>query len=188
MPARYHMSDGVQQALAMQYGTAADEIYCDDLITTAEIHNYYAVPATVANLFSEQFPGATYFHATSLQLEQLQGADTLMYCIVFGDTLKLILFKSGILQVVQQFSYIAPEDVLYHLLNMCEQHAVKPTEVLLRLTGMIDENSRLYTEIYKYFMQVVFEDVAAGIYSNDTARDFPPHYFSHLITMALCVS
>ena len=160
----------------------------NDLVTSAIIYNHYRIPKEIAAVFTERFPKAVFFHSTSLQLEQLNQETDLLYCIIYHNSLKTILYKEGKLQIVQQFNYTIPEDVAYHLLNICEQFAVKPSEIPLRLSGMIDEHSKLYIELYNYFLNIHFENVADGIYTTDEMKTLPAHFFSHLTSLALCVS
>ncbi|MEO6668685.1 MAG: DUF3822 family protein [Ferruginibacter sp.] len=177
-----------EEALSLMYGEDHNVIMNKDLVTSAGIYNHYRVPKQIEAAFSQRFPRADVFHASSLQLEQLNQEKDLLYCILYHNTLKAILYKDGKLQIVQQFSYAIPEDVAYHLLNVCEQFAVKPDETKLRLTGMVDEHSKLFVELHSYFEDICFENVADGIYLPDEIKELPSHFFSHLTALALCVS
>ena len=159
-----------------------------DLVTSASIYNHYRIPKQIEVVFAQRFPKADIFHATSLQLEQLSQEKDLLYCIIYHNILKVILYKDGKLQVVQQFSYTSPEDAAYHLLNVCEQFAVKPSETKLRLSGMVDEHSKLYVGLSNYFLNICFENVADGLYVQEELKELPAHFFSHLTALALCVS
>jgi hypothetical protein len=131
---------------------------------------------------------ATVHHATSLQLEKFHADDEFLHCIFFHNSIKVFMFKGAALQIVQQFSYNLPVDAAYHLLNCCEQYNFKPTEARLILSGMIDEKSKLYTELYRYFLNIEFEKPDNRIGLHDRIKFYPPHFFSHLTGLALCVS
>ncbi|MBC7536619.1 MAG: DUF3822 family protein [Ferruginibacter sp.] len=188
VPAKYNLADGYKEVLALVYGENDDSYFNSDLITSADIYNHYRVPAAIESVLSKRFPAAAMFHSSSLQVEELNKENELLYCIFFHNILKIILFKGGKLQVVRQYSYVAPEDVTYYLINVCEQHSVKPAEVQLRLSGMIDEESRLYNELYKYFLHLEFEKPADDMSTPVELKEFPPHFFSHLTALASCVS
>lgn len=188
VPGKYNYNSMSEDALALMYGRRNDVVLNNDFITSANIYNHYRIPSEMEQVFSEKFPRADIFHSTSLQLEQLTQEKDLLYCILYQHSLKTILFKEGVLQVVQQFNYTTPEDVAYHLLNTCEQFSVKPSEVDLRLSGMVDEQSRLYGEMYNYFQNISFQNVADGIYVSEEIKALPAHFFSHLTALAICVS
>ena len=187
VPAQYDHSSVHEETLSLVYGEVNNAAINKDFITSANIYNYYSVPKEVHSVLSGKFPAATVFHSSSLQLELLNNTTGLLYCILFHNVLKVILYKEGKLQIVQQFNYRTPEDVLYHLLNVCERHHISPSESELRLTGMIDEHSKLYMELYQYFLNITFENPADTVYTSPGFKNFPAHFFSHLTALASCV-
>jgi len=188
IPAKYNQEEIAEKSLSLVYGDDNNVVLNADKVTSANIHVHYRIPAGIDALLTRQFPKADVFHTTSLQLEMLNQEKDLLYCIFYHNSLKLVLYKEGKLQIVQQFGYTIPEDAAYHLLNACEQFGVKPAEVKLRLSGMIDEHSKLYMELHNYFLNISFEAVADGIITSGDMKEFPAHFFSHLISLALCVS
>jgi hypothetical protein len=188
IPAKYNQEEIAEKSLSLVYGDNSNVVLNADKVTSANIHVHYRIPAGIDALFGKHFPKAAIFHATSLQLEMLNQEKDLLYCIFYHDSLKLILYKDGKLQIVQQFNYTIPDDAAYHLLNACEQFGIKPSEIKLRLSGMIDEHSKLYMELRNYFLNISFEAVADGIITTSDMKEFPAHFFSHLISLALCVS
>jgi hypothetical protein len=91
------------------------------------------------------------------------------------------------LQVIQNFQYKVPEDAAYHLLNVCERFEVKANDTVLHLNGMIDPDSNLYNELYKYFLQTAFGTLPEIFTYNEEIKKYPEHYFSHLFELAACV-
>jgi hypothetical protein len=144
------------------------------------------VPVTVHTVITKSFPGAAVRHSSSMQLQASGTTD--IHCIVFHNTIKVILFNRGQLQFVQQFHYKTPEDVVYHLLNTCEKYDVTVNEVVLMLSGMIDARSNLYQELYKYFLNISFAAVSDEVFLSPDIKTFPAHFFSHLTALAKCVS
>ena len=111
-----------------------------------------------------------------------------MHCIFFHNSIKVFLFNGPALQLVQQFNYDTPVDAAYHLLNCCEQYNLAAAEITLMLSGMIDEQSKLYTELYRYFLSIEFEQTDKEIELHDRIKFYPSHFFSHLTGLASCVS
>ena len=85
--------------------------------------------------------------------------------------------------IVQYFNYTTPADVCYHLLNVAERFEVAPSSIRLTLSGMIDVDSTLYKEVYKYFLHVNF----ATTHDFEVAEGFeglPSHFYHHLTALA----
>ena len=193
IPGRYFNDMHSGRQLAAIYGEVSDNILRADLIQqepdiahTEQVHNIYRIPQEVHTVITRNFPGAAIRHSTSMQLAQNGDAD--MHCILFHNTVKVILFSRKQLLLVQQFSYKTPEDVVYHLLNTCDKYNVAVTDIVLLLSGMIDAQSNLYQEIYKYFLNVSFEPVSDEVFLSADIKAFPTHFFSHLTALAKCVS
>ncbi len=187
LPAEYNIPNAAEEMLSLVYDSGNMEDIKTESITTTSMLNAYAVDRKIASVLLNKFPGAVTFHSSSLLLQKMQPLGTILYCIIFHNTLKVFLFKEGILQFTQQFQYTKPVDVSYHLLNSCAQYNITGSEVSLHLSGMIEANSNLYNEIYKYFLNINFEQQDAAITTHDRIRFYPEHFFSHLTTMVSCV-
>ena len=98
-----------------------------------------------------------------------------------------MLLKEGKLQAIQTYPYKSPEDVAYYLLHLCESFEVVVNDTTVHLNGMISEDSNLYNEISKYFLNIQFESLPAGITYPEAMNEYPAHYFSHLFAIAPCV-
>jgi Protein of unknown function (DUF3822) len=107
--------------------------------------------------------------------------------LFYPNRVLVSVIKDKQLHLLQSYTYEAAEDVGYYLLNVCQQLQLAPENVPVILSGMIDVSSVLYTEIYKYFGQVSLEkfSVTSAI---PALEEYPPHFFSPLMKMALCVS
>ena len=98
-----------------------------------------------------------------------------------------MLLKNGRLQAIQTYQYKSPEDVAYYLLHLCESFDVVLNDSTVHLNGMITKNSTLYNEISKYFLNIQFEPLPAGITYPEAMSEYPAHYFSHLFAISPCV-
>lgn len=192
VPGKYHSDMYSNRQLNLMYGNVPDSLLKTDFINydpgianTEQIYNIYRVPEAIDRILIEKFPSASFMHSTSMQLQHNNAAD--IYCIIFHNTIKLILFNRDQLQLVQQFHYVTPEDVVYHLLNTCEKYNVAVNEAVLMLSGMIDAESNLYYELYKYFLNISFEPVSDEVFLSADIKSFPSHFFSHLTALAQCV-
>ena len=188
VPGEYHKEETDKAMLGLLYDSDNSSDTKTDTVRDINIFNAYAVDKRIAAVLTGKFPGAAIYHSTSLHLEKMKPSGQYLHCIIFHNTLKVFLFKEGALQLVQQFTYDKPVDVTYHLLNCCGQYDLKATDVSLQLSGMIDAHSILYNELYKYFLNISFQQQDRSITVHDRIKFYPEHFFSHLIALASCVS
>lgn len=85
--------------------------------------------------------------------------------------------------LAQTFSYAAPDDVLFYLLKICNQFDLSQETVMLQLSGLIEQNSAMYRELYQYFINVSFRQP-----SWKSTGAFPAHFFTSFNDLARCVS
>ena len=187
IPEKFSEEDNNSEMLEMFFGKTSANTFYKDKIDERSIQNIYRIDKIIMEVLEEYFSGASHFHTTSFQLQNIPGSGDSFQCIVYHSSIKIILFKAGALQLVQYFSYNVALDVAYHLINVCNQHAVAKDEVHLILSGMIDEHSNLYNELYRYFLNIEFADLPGSPVLNEQISKYPPHFFSHLIQLASCV-
>ena len=104
-----------------------------------------------------------------------------------ADEFSVIVFKDELLQLAQTFVYSSPEDVLYYLLKICGQLDLRQQEVKIILSGLIEKDSAIYRELYKYFIHLEFEALPSGIRIAEALNEYPDHYFSSISKLATCV-
>ena len=136
--------------LSLVYAADGNSSTITESVKDLPVVNIFSVHKKIEAVLSVQFPDAIVHHATSLQLDKSTGNDaTFLYGIFYHNCIKVLLFDGTSLKVVQQFNYNTPVDAAYHLLNCCHQYNFQPAEISLVLSGMIDEQSKLYNELYK---------------------------------------
>ena len=182
--------DGVTAAdmLELLHGSANETITRTDVLQERLLHNLYNVPSAVDQAVNRYFGAASFTHFFSLLPGLAPGEQSnSLYCVFSKGNLKTMLVKEGKLQIMQSYTYITPEDVAYYLHNLCKSFEIAPSDIAIRLSGMIDENSPLYAELYKYFLKLEFDQLPAQYQYPPEINQYPPHYFSHLFAIASCV-
>jgi len=189
VPEAYYDPATAGSLLNLVYAAGAESDHRKDVVNGFPVFNVYAVDKRIENVFTGKFPGAIIYHASSLEIKNIAvSSEQTLHCSFFHNSIKVILFNRSDLQLVKHFNYNSPIDAAYHLLNCCEQHSIKPAEVELVMSGMIDEKSKLYNELYRYFLNIQFEKQQDSIELHDRIKFYPSHFFSHLTGLALCVS
>lgn len=188
VPALYYQSATNFSMLNLIHASENDYNIKTDVVNRHNAVNVYAIHKKIEEVLNRQFPSAIIHHSTSLQLEKIHTVDKFLYCNFSHNCIKVIMFNGSAFQLVQQFNFNTPADAAYHLLNCCKQYDFMPSEVSLMLSGMIDEKSKLHTELYRFFLKVEFEKIDELIGCHDRMKFYPAHFFSHLISLASCVS
>ena len=186
VPGQYFSEADKEKIAELMFGENSATVCFHENVKENGIKNVYRVPQKIHEAMTGAFPKSHFSHSSSSQLVKDGEEDTLR-CVVFHNNIKIILFKAGKLQVVSYAEYVSPSDVCYHLLNTCEQFGVQPETVLLVLSGMVDERSNLYIEIYRYFLHVSFWGLPEGINIEHKLDEQPHHFYSHLVSLAQCV-
>ena len=180
IPLEYFIKEEKQEILDQIFVPDKSRIYFQELCKDQSIHNIYSVSTVIHNSFVELYPSSSFYHSTSYQLMNNEAA---FYCIIYSSSIKIIFFKERRLQIVQYFTYTTPVDVCYHILNVAERFETTPSEIKLVLSGMIDVDSTLYKELYKYFLHISFA-VTHDIIVSEEFEELPSHFYHHLIELS----
>ena len=97
----------------------------------------------------------------------------------------VLVKKRGQLQLAQIYKYQSPLDVVYYLLKIIEELDLSRDETVLILSGLIEEKSDLYKELYQYFLHIQFSSPASN---NNENNDLPTYFFTSLYNLSACVS
>lgn len=187
VPNEFMPESNIGALLELVYGDSSERITKSDYMYRQSVHNIYGVPASVDLALTRHFGTAIVSHLFSLWPGVMSNGGNQLYCIFNTSQLKVLLLKDDKIQVMQSYYYKTPEDVAYHLLNLCNSFDIGPDDVLVQLTGMIDVNSALYSGLYKYFLQLEFGILPNQYHYPDAVKEYPEHYFSHLFAIAACV-
>ena len=181
VPLAYFKEEEKEEILAQLFVADKMRSCFEESCRDSEIKNIYSVLTIVHDKLIQLFPSAKFAHSTSYQVTK--NNESVLHCIIYNASIKIIFFKEGQLQIVQYFDYTTPADVCYHLLNVAERFEVAPASIQLTLSGMIDVDSTLYKEVYKYFLHVNF----ATMHDVEVAEGFeglPSHFYHHLTALA----
>jgi hypothetical protein len=194
MPGAFYQHDANRDLMDVLFGTLKKGLVLSEKLNHADLHTLYRIPAAVHSLMQQKFSAGKYWHLYTLWLAALEKANyeepENIHLVFAADKVLTAIFKNRQLQLLQSFSYTTPEDVVYHLLHCCEKLSMSQDTVLLHISGYIDEDSALFNEIKKYFLRLEFDRIDEAPKEETTeslTEEYPPHYFSYLQKLALCV-
>jgi Protein of unknown function (DUF3822) len=184
VPAPYHEPEKNQANLSILHGDLEPGIILSDFVPEKNLYTVYRIPLPVYDIITKRFPGATNTHQYSSLIKTMGARENLLRMIFYQQKIVMMLIINGDLQIIQSYNYKTPDDVVYHILNICAQFHVE--EALLQLHGMIEEDSALFREIHKYFLSMKLGCLPDTCNYAEGIKEFPSHYFSHLFSLAPC--
>ena len=190
IPERFFAIDLNKPITEIVYGNAQKGLLLNDKVQGWDLYNIYRIPREVHSLLQQKFSAGKYWHYNTLLLsgvekDSLEG-DTIKV-VIAADKFAVVAFKGQQLQLAQSYHYQTPEDVSFQLLALALQFGIDQETVNLKVSGLMDEQSILYQELLKYFNQLEWEQLPGETSAEEGFENFPSHYFSPLLKMALCV-
>lgn len=173
-------------AMPLMYLEGADQQdhIITELIEEKGIANIYTVPPGILTWIVHHFPSSGYLHAHTVKIKAVAGSPEsgLLRVDFLENRFTVIAFKGESLLLAKSYGYASPADVSFYLLKICEVFAFSQEQVLLQVSGLIDTSSRLYRELYDYFLHISLKP--AGWV--DDVSGMPAHYFTSLNELTIC--
>lgn len=189
IPSAYYKNEEAALHLQAVYGVNGQCNIIYGHLPHLNLYNACRVPTAIHDSLSSKIVSGKYLHKYSVYLDKISSAITDTLILDFKtDEITVFAFRTGGLQLAQTFLYTSPEDVLYYLLKTCQQFSLSQQEVKVELSGLIEKDSALYRELYKYFLHLDFAMLPPGIKLSPVFIGYPEHYFSTLSKLALCAS
>jgi hypothetical protein len=190
VPLQQYKSEQSGDLLKNLYGVNGSSAIISESIHDWQLYNVYAVPREVHEWVCRHYPAVQYWHRYTLDIKQMRSADQPQQIWVDfrTDDFTLSAIADNKLLLSQTFPYSTPEDVLYYLLKTCSlspagQSDLSQRDAFLSLSGLIDQQSVLYKELYQYFLHLGFRDAGWS-----PSGEHPLHFFTSLNDLARCAS
>ncbi len=179
IPEKYFSDPLKQDYLRMMVGEKQDEQSFSIAVNKMEL--VYHVPDVKLQVMQKYYPEAESLHKYAQMIYALDSIKTTVpgfVQVVFYHTHFLLMaVKDQQLQLIQTFIYKKPDAVIYHVLNVCERLQMEVAETELLVSGLIDTQSVLYQELYKYFNRIKMDSADSLQYNTEVFTDYPAHYF-----------
>jgi len=186
----YSQDTGVQM-LEMVTGDLHTGILMEDHIPSMAAHHIYSVPGYLHEEITRLFPDAVFshFHSGWIKKKYITSSPSdVMEVLFYPEMIIVALWKNNVLHIIHSFHYDIPEDVSYHLLNIVAQWDIAPENILVTVSGLLETQSAMYTEILKYFLNVELDSKPSGFQYDFAFDNYPQHFFSPVFSLAQCVS
>ena len=191
IPDRYYQEDHTSQWLELVNGDLHEELPLQDNIAEMEVKHVYSVSPGLHEELVRKYPMASFSHFNTGWLKKKfkhQQKATLMEVVLYPSHIIVSLWKQDQLHIIQCYEYDTPEDVAWWLLNIAYQWEMSPSELPVVVSGLVEIQSPMYSEIKKYFLEVEL-DTRPSVFQYDFSFDnYPQHFFSPIFSLALCAS
>lgn len=183
---------GMNKSIAeLLFGNAFKGLILSEKIPAWDVYNIYRIQREIHGAMQQKFSGGRYWHYYSILLstidQQSEVPAFFLKCIFYPEKFIVAFFNVRQLQLLQTYHYETPEDVSYHLLKICRQFNISQENLRVNVSGLIEKESVLYTELVKYFFELEFDQIPALLETKGLLQHLPDHYFSPILKMAVCV-
>jgi hypothetical protein len=176
-------SNSTKEYLKLVYGEKENSICCSNELKHEEtIINVFIIETALYESLSANFKIIQHIHSYTTQLQQVfqqkfyDGKNWMK--LVFDEKYFIVtLIKDDQLQLIQTFNYQSSEDVLYHIMNVVNQHDISIASLSVLISGKIDLDKTTYNLIQQYFSNIEIEKSELGNAFSEKLSAYPSHYF-----------
>lgn len=184
-----HLNKSILDTIHGDQGEA--QLFEDD-VHQWELINIHRVSSQVMNVINSRFTDYKSVHIFTPLLKNIfrsltEETKELVKLHFYPSNINVIVVKDEQLLIAQQFYYETTEDVIYHLLNIADKYRLDVTELVMQVSGSIDEQSSTWKELLKYFLNLDLDHTLALDLSLVEDSEMPTHYFTPSLLIPPCV-
>ncbi len=159
--------------------------FLHDTVPEWQLVVMYSLPQSSYQLIETAFKPAKYFHVYTPCMKVYNGfvAENQLSVHFSPERFRVVVKKEHHVQLVQTYSYKTPLDVVYYLLKICYEFGLQQSEIHLILSGLLEKDSALYTQLQGYFFNIHFAHPPVLRLPKD---EHPQYFFSSLYNLAAC--
>ena len=188
IPTEVYNKDELAVHLDVLYGKNVDHSIVSESLPALDIYNVYRVSSGLQKTIQSKFTNNYNWQFYSVLLKNAGSAKKDTINVEFKtDEFTVLVQKSGKMILAQTFNYSAPNDVLYYFLKISQQLNLSQQETEVLVSGLIEKDSALYRELYKYFINIEFDSIYGQVKLGEELKTNPEHYYSSISKLAACV-
>ncbi|BAV06538.1 Protein of unknown function [Filimonas lacunae] len=176
VPTPYYEEKVSPHYLNIVFGNALHAEVAGQNNTASQTAAVFRVPKSWKEAILQYYPNAGFEHKYLGLFNSFTTDKQGLYAFFYRNHFILVVVKDRKVQLMQTFNYQTPEDVLYYILNTCNQYGLDYEKTPVRVAGLIDFKSSLYEEMVKYLPDVAV-DTLPGNKVGKAFSDQPVHYF-----------
>ncbi len=185
IPFPLYRSDTSASAVDLLFGdNSFQSEYLTDIVTEAGYYNCFRIRRDMFEVISKQFPDAQHWHLYSGLLGGYSSAEPKMQVTFYTYKMVVSVFDKKKCLLLNSYPFQNAQDVSYYLLSIRKMLGLE--DIPLEVSGFIEQKSSLYNELYKYFLNITFQQLPSICEFTEEIIQFPSHYFSHLFRLDTC--
>ena len=171
------------------------------LLDTEELHfnyikefdayNIFALPSGVTTFMVNKFPEIKFFHHSTTFINQAVHEEQAMrFKLPFvrininHDFFDILVIISDHPVLYNTFEFKTDEDIIYHSLNVLKQVGIQPVKCHLKLSGDINKESKLYSQILNYIPTT--DIVSPKLTLKYQFKQVPEHLLYNVLNLQQC--
>lgn len=178
-PSNLYQSQAIAGHMQMMFGKGQHQWFTSgDVLGEQQMVLAWQMPAVWRQRLTMHFSVLQSSHLVSALLKQAtpaQGAHG--HLVIYASMAWVVLRQNTQLLVATSVDIQPVENMVYDLLNICQQFQIAPDKVLWNVSGMVTRNSNLWQIIDRYFGEMQWMPSAVA-----TPQELPSHYFAHLFS------
>jgi hypothetical protein len=183
VPAHHFSKENARRFYTTTYGNTAETFFFDDLANENAVLVHVVPQAIMGILKSARGTEIKHSYTCWLKNGNDLNEENGIAVHFTNKEIGVMVKKEHQLKLMQSYYYTAPLDVVYYLLAICREYSLSQTGIALMLSGLVSEDSAMYTELHQYFSNIRFWEPSVTL---PVHSDHPHHYFSSMYNLASC--
>ncbi|HEY6979018.1 MAG TPA: DUF3822 family protein [Chitinophagaceae bacterium] len=177
IPQEFYKDEIAVPYMEMNFGECDEAKFCKDTIN--DCVTLGLIPTKILAEYSKRHTISSNVHKyyQLLKGQYTDNSGNKLHLVFYHTHLIISVFKEGNLQLIQNFSYKIPADVLYYVLNIFNAYELPLNETLVHASGMIDTASPLYGTLRAYINHFFIEPADKNLFEAEIFQNYPLHYF-----------
>lgn len=185
VPSTVYKVEEKSTVLSCLTGSLTTNAVITESINEWQLHNVYAVPQDIHQGVSKSFSKGKYWHRNTINIKNNNASieNGVLMVNIRSTDFTVLASANGKILLARVYSYAIPDDILFYLIKICEQFGLQQEKVQIKLSGLIEQQSILYKDMYQYFLNITFRNTEWKAPVND---DSPAHFFTSLNDLTKC--
>lgn len=160
-------------------------------VTSEDAKLIYATSMAYNQIAQDFFPSAVILSRAAALINYVlprfrNRPSSLMFINLYRDEFDLLVLENGKMIFCNNYTYKAPEDLVYYTLFVMDQLSINPEKAEVNMSGNISIKSDLLKLLRKYIRFVSILKYDGGSQLSYAFSEVEPHRFIDLLNPALC--
>jgi len=180
--------------LEFNFGMTAHGQVRADHLEEIDASNIYGIPQGLLDIIRENYRDAAVVHRSSAFIRAIYNHQKMnseskgIYLNVKEQSIDLASIEGNHLVFFNSYTFSGKEDMLYYTLYAMEHLSLRPDNVELFISGMLDNESESHRLLGQYIKQLSFPDRLNLWNYSPLLEQSPAHRYQELYALALCGS